>query len=112
MWDIDFLVTQVTKQHNDDCKKLLRLMGVPVIEVIPYEFEFFQIMLPISLYLSGVFCHGNLHYLLLLETRVIFFIEITISWQLDQAPCEAEAQCAALCKAGQVFVMLLIIFFN
>ncbi|CAN1219272.1 Flap endonuclease 1 [Linum perenne] len=24
---------KVTKQHNDDCKKLLRLMGVPVIEV-------------------------------------------------------------------------------
>lgn len=24
---------QVTKQHNDDCKRLLRLMGVPVIEV-------------------------------------------------------------------------------
>ena len=24
---------QVTKQHNEDCKKLLRLMGVPVIEV-------------------------------------------------------------------------------
>jgi hypothetical protein len=24
---------QVTRQHNDDCKKLLRLMGVPVVEV-------------------------------------------------------------------------------
>lgn len=24
---------QVTKQHNEDCRKLLRLMGVPVVEV-------------------------------------------------------------------------------
>ncbi|XP_073140605.1 flap endonuclease 1 isoform X1 [Henckelia pumila] len=44
---------KVTKQHNDDCKKLLRLMGVPVIE----------------------------------------------------APCEAEAECAALCKEGQVYAV-------
>ncbi|CAH8361970.1 unnamed protein product [Eruca vesicaria subsp. sativa] len=42
---------KVTKQHNDDCKKLLRLMGVPVVE----------------------------------------------------ATSEAEAQCAALCKAGKVY---------
>lgn len=28
------LVLQVTKQHNEDCQKLLRLMGVPIIEVI------------------------------------------------------------------------------
>ena len=25
--------SQVTRQHNEDCRKLLRLMGVPVIEV-------------------------------------------------------------------------------
>ncbi|CAH2044487.1 unnamed protein product [Thlaspi arvense] len=42
---------KVTKQHNDDCKRLLRLMGVPVVE----------------------------------------------------ATSEAEAQCAALCKAGKVY---------
>jgi len=42
---------RVTKEHNDECKKLLRLMGVPVVE----------------------------------------------------APCEAEATCAALCKAGKVY---------
>lgn len=44
-------LVRVTKQHNDDVKKLLRLMGVPVVE----------------------------------------------------APCEAEATCAALCKAGLVY---------
>ncbi|KAJ8752344.1 hypothetical protein K2173_003980 [Erythroxylum novogranatense] len=44
---------KVTKQHNEDCKKLLGLMGVPVI----------------------------------------------------QAPSEAEAQCAALCKSGKVYAV-------
>lgn len=46
-------VIRVTKQHNDDCKKLLRLMGLPVIE----------------------------------------------------APSEAEAQCAELCKEGKVYAV-------
>ncbi|KAL8541924.1 hypothetical protein ACS0TY_002972 [Phlomoides rotata] len=44
---------KATDQHYEDCKKLLRLMGVPVIE----------------------------------------------------APCEAEAQCAALCKADKVYAV-------
>jgi flap endonuclease-1 len=46
----DCLFSQVTKEQNEQCKRLLRLMGVPVFE----------------------------------------------------APCEAEAQCAALVRAGKV----------
>lgn len=42
---------KASKEHNEECKKLLGLMGIPYLE----------------------------------------------------APCEAEAQCAALCKAGKVF---------
>ncbi|CAM0141632.1 Elongation of fatty acids protein 2 [Umbelopsis sp. WA50703] len=42
---------KVTKEHNDECKRLLKCMGIPYVE----------------------------------------------------APCEAEAQCAALCKANKVF---------
>ncbi|OZJ03350.1 hypothetical protein BZG36_04209 [Bifiguratus adelaidae] len=42
---------RVTKEHNDECKRLLKLMGIPYVE----------------------------------------------------APCEAEAQCAALAKAGKVY---------
>ncbi|XP_067870242.1 flap endonuclease 1 isoform X2 [Heterodontus francisci] len=44
-------LVKVTKQHNDECKQLLQLMGIPYIE----------------------------------------------------APCEAEASCAALVKAGKVY---------
>lgn len=42
---------KVTREHNEDCKKLLKLMGIPYVN----------------------------------------------------APCEAEAQCAALCEAGKVY---------
>lgn len=44
-------LVKVTREHNDECKRLLKLMGIPYVE----------------------------------------------------APCEAEAQCAALVKAGKVY---------
>ncbi|KAG9460011.1 hypothetical protein H6P81_004519 [Aristolochia fimbriata] len=44
---------KVTRKHNEDCKRLLQLMGVPIVE----------------------------------------------------APSEAEAQCAALCKSGKVYAV-------
>lgn len=51
-------LVKVTKQHNEEAKKLLSLMGMPYIE----------------------------------------------------APCEAEAQCAALAKSGKVRMVAQIIF--
>lgn len=33
-------LVKVTPQHNDDCKQLLRLMGIPVVEVL---FSFYQV---------------------------------------------------------------------
>ncbi|RWW69287.1 hypothetical protein BHE74_00023130 [Ensete ventricosum] len=50
---------KVTRQHNEDCKRLLRLMGVPIIE----------------------------------NAKLSLFI--------SKAPCEAEAQCATLCKSDK-----------
>lgn len=26
---------RVTREHNDDCKRLLQLMGIPIVEVCP-----------------------------------------------------------------------------
>ena len=42
----------MTKQHNDDCKKLLGLMGVPVVEVGLYSqaFPFIMVFLDYILY--------------------------------------------------------------
>ncbi|KAG6467951.1 hypothetical protein ZIOFF_072516 [Zingiber officinale] len=60
---------KMTKRHNEDCKRLLRLMGVPVIEIsgsVPRQLKFHV---------------------------------------YAKAPCEAEAQCAALCKAGKVYAV-------
>jgi flap endonuclease-1 len=48
---------KVTKEHNEECRRLLKLMGIPYVE----------------------------------------------------APCEAEAQCAALARSGKV---LLVIYIN
>ena len=36
---------QVTRKHNDDCKRLLRLMGVPVVEVLLLLLSSYQLSL-------------------------------------------------------------------
>ena len=73
---------KVTRQHNEECKNLLKLMGIPYVEVRLSE-------------------------------------DITSMQSLShraQAPCEAEAQCAALVKAGivntsiKVYILLAILF--
>ncbi len=69
-------LVKVTPQHNEDCKQLLTLMGIPFVSVRQRCF----------------FCH-----------LLSFMVDVM------QAPCEAEAQCAALCKAGKVCICLVYI---
>lgn len=72
-------LVKVTKQHNEECKKLLSLMGVPFIEVLPQ-----------SLTENCV--------------ELSFIMDITKLYTLHvKAPCEAEASCAALVKSGKVY---------
>jgi XPG I-region len=65
----------MTKDHQEECKTLLRLMGVPVVEARVRVW---------GCGTGGICDHGA---------------------PLLQAPCEAEAQCAALCKAGKVYAV-------
>lgn len=62
----------MTKQHNEEVRELLKLMGIPWVTVSP----------PLILLNFGQ-CGSFL----------------TLAWQ---APSEAEAQCAELVKAGKV----------
>jgi len=73
---------QVTKQHNEDCRKLLGLMGVPVVEVFLHDAIMFCLLMIVH------YMHRQQSYDFLL-------------WYW-QAPSEAEAQCAALCKSEKV----------
>jgi hypothetical protein len=68
---------RVTRQHNEECRRLLRLMGVPVVEVGPGPAR-----APAA---SGPAARGA-----------------PPGAPHAQAPSEAEAQCAALCKEGLV----------
>lgn len=46
--DIDKLArrqVRVTKEHNEECKKLLALMGIPVVTVSRPDFRLFQMRL-------------------------------------------------------------------
>ncbi len=78
---------RVTPQHNEECRRLLRLMGVPVVEVCPKQH------VACCLY---QYCIIHIMSLLIIITGV-------------QAPSEAEAQCAQMCKEGLVRLHLVIV---
>ena len=70
-------VVHVGKQDNHDCKRLLRLLGVPIVEVCTI------VALSMCLLIAFFLC---------LHCRTI-----------SQSLGEAEAQCAAMCRAGIVY---------
>lgn len=67
---------RVTAQHNEECRRLLQLMGVPVIEVSSEGA------------CAARYCHTS-------GTPALILLCL-------QAPSEAEAQCAQMCKEGLV----------
>jgi flap endonuclease-1 len=69
-------IVKVTPQHNDECKKLLHLMGIPYIDV----------------FVCTPLYHGPLQSIADYLPPNCLYV---------QAPCEAEAQCAALARAGK-----------
>ena len=88
---------RVTAQHNEECRRLLRLMGVPVIEVMDIGKQGKDNMretLEICKDLLQYFCipHRNIRG----EAQVL---SVAVA---AQAPSEAEAQCAQMCKEGLV----------
>jgi 5'-3' exonuclease len=105
---------RVTKQHNDECKRLLTLLGVPIIEVrsqVTYDAappKVQWVHRPDVEATAGMSGGGRRR--------------VTAGGRVQdhpiagshgarppicpmQAPSEAEAQCAALCKAGSVYAM-------
>ncbi|CAD6223548.1 unnamed protein product [Miscanthus lutarioriparius] len=73
---------KVTRKHNDDCKRLLRLMGVPVVEAS---------LLLLSISMQAWY--------------LVFVISYCYRIIGNKAPGEAEAQCAALCENHQVYAV-------
>lgn len=93
-------LVRVTRDHNEDCKKLLSLMGVPVVTVSTYPCVF-------CFYRSREVTWQCLRRgcTLMSSTAAIFdsfcaFPDFVI---FSQAPSEAEAQCAALAREGVVY---------
>lgn len=87
-------LVKVTKQHNDECKKLLTLMGVPFVEVSTKS-SVVKICCPFSYITTQVIL--DIFFLYCQKSSFLgFFFSV-------QAPCEAEASCAALVKSGKVF---------
>lgn len=82
-------LVKVTKQHNDECKKLLALMGVPFVEV--------QTCCPFCT------CASQLEGIRSESWQLAIYLLIYLFFVGVQAPCEAEASCAALVKSGKVF---------
>ncbi len=85
-------LVKVTKEHSDECKQLLKLMGIPYVDV------------------SCVLVHFTFHNLtwhraLVFKPRDVSRRDrcVTSLAGLPQAPCEAEAQCSELVKGGKVF---------
>ena len=85
---------RVTAQHNEECRRLLRLMGVPVIEVMHIT----------SRGRGHEGDHGDKqrYYLCLLTGTSLKQAEVLRVGVAVQAPSEAEAQCAQMCKEGLV----------
>ncbi|CAD6251495.1 unnamed protein product [Miscanthus lutarioriparius] len=80
---------KVTRKHNDDCKRLLRLMGVPVVEISYCR-----------LLMSSSSAKGAMQ-----AWYLVFVISYCYRIIGNKAPGEAEAQCAALCENHQVYAV-------
>lgn len=98
-------LVRVTRDHNEDCKTLLSLMGVPVITVSAAVHNVRNCKY--DLFMSAKWACA-LSLLSAISPNIIMRLPFSASlhdamtggWQ---APSEAEAQCAALAREGAVY---------